>query len=151
MCLCVSVRGTYWLDQYIVLLYLCNRNSLAELVYFSLIMYLCKRTSLAGLGCFFKLKKLHVPMYFSIVSTLCNRNWTCTFFQFKKNHLFILLMFLLCNRNSLAGLVVFFSFEKKKNLYIYVTETYVTEAGLVIFFRFKKIYIFYLFIVSTFM
>ena len=72
------------------------------------------------------------------------------FYKFLFLHLF--------NRNSLAGLVIFFRFEKKKSIFLLLL--YVCNenslAGLVNFFRFEKknnvftfSYCFYIYVIET--
>merc|ERR1712105_474039 len=59
--------------------------------------------------------KNNLFFHFPIIRETCSKRLV-HFFRFEKNiYFFIFLLFLhLCNRNSLAGLVNFFRFEKKK-------------------------------------
>ena len=89
---------------------------------------------------------------------LFNRNSLDGIFRFeKKNHFFILLLFLLCNRNSLVRLVNFFRFEKKNHFFIFVSTfkvIYVTEIhqlDLNIFSDLKKKIPFFIFLFFLFL
>ena len=121
---------------------LCNRNSLDGLVHSFRYTFVYEKL----IGWTFKFFSDLKKKKFIFVSVFVWQeliSWTCTFFRIWKRSIFffILLLFLhLCNRNSLAGLVNFFGFERIKNsvflfLFLHLCNRN-SLAGLVHLFRF---------------